>query len=119
MKVLKVARDGTQTTRLTARGAIAVTATHGAQGRACLAPKHTKQVAVQARPSSTALCGAPHVVRPAPPRSMRANLRHAAQRHDREGSIAEPPGPERAPTETSPVQSNLRRMQRINSQDER
>eukprot|EP00964_Phaeocystis_antarctica_P103383 scaffold68671_cov54-Phaeocystis_antarctica.AAC.1 len=38
MEVLKVARYGTQTTRLTARGAIAVTATHGAQGRACLAP---------------------------------------------------------------------------------
>ena len=35
MEVLKVERDGAQTTRLTARGAIAVTATHGAQGHQC------------------------------------------------------------------------------------
>eukprot|EP00964_Phaeocystis_antarctica_P053448 scaffold31365_cov51-Phaeocystis_antarctica.AAC.1 len=49
------------------------------------------------RPSSTALCGAPHIVRPAPPRSMRTHVRHAAKRHDREGSIAEPPGPEERP----------------------
>ena len=45
-------------------------------------------------PTSTALCGAPHIVRPAPPRSVRTNRRHAAERHDREGSLAEPPGPE-------------------------
>ena len=56
MEVLKVARDGTQTTRLTARGAIAVTATHGAQGRTCLAAKHTKQVARQAAAHQALLC---------------------------------------------------------------
>ena len=56
MEVLKVARVGTQTTRLTARGAIAVTATHGAQGRTCLAAKHTKQVARQAAAHQALLC---------------------------------------------------------------
>ena len=56
MEVLKVARDGTQTTRLTARGAIAATATHGNPGRACLAPKHTKQVALQAAAHQALLC---------------------------------------------------------------
>ena len=56
MEVLKVARDGAQTTRLTARGAIAVTATHGAQGRTCLAAKHTEQVARQAAAQQALLC---------------------------------------------------------------
>ena len=56
MEVLKVARDGAQTTRLTARGAIAVTATHGAQGHPCLAAKHTEQVARQAATQQALLC---------------------------------------------------------------
>ena len=56
MEVLKVARDGAQTTRLTARGAIAVTATHGAQGHQCLAAKHTEQVARQAAAQQALLC---------------------------------------------------------------
>ena len=56
MEVLKVARDGTQTTRLTARGAIAVTATHGARGHPCLAAKHTEQVARQAATQQALLC---------------------------------------------------------------
>jgi len=56
MEVLKVASDGAQTTRLTARGAIAVTATHGAQGHQCLAAKHTEQVARQAAAQQALLC---------------------------------------------------------------
>ena len=42
-------------------------------------------------PTSTALCGAPHIARLASPRSMRTDHRHAAERHDRERSLAEPP----------------------------
>eukprot|EP00964_Phaeocystis_antarctica_P023633 scaffold13199_cov59-Phaeocystis_antarctica.AAC.2 len=56
MEVLKVARDGTQTMRLTARGTIAVTATHGARGHPCLAAKHTEQVARQAAAHQALLC---------------------------------------------------------------
>eukprot|EP00964_Phaeocystis_antarctica_P080705 scaffold50412_cov33-Phaeocystis_antarctica.AAC.1 len=48
---------------------------------------------------------------------MRANLRHAAKRHDREGSIAEPPA--RKSAHRNIASNNLRRLQRINSQDER
>ena len=49
---------------------------------------------------------------------MRANLHRAAQRHDREGSVAEPTGPEER-AHRNIASNNLRRMQRINSQDER
>ena len=56
MEVLLVAHDGTQTTRLTVRGAIAVSATHGARGCPCLAAKHTTQVARQGAAQQALLC---------------------------------------------------------------
>ena len=92
MEVLKVARDGAQTTRLTARGAIAVTATHGAQGHPCLAAKHTQQVARQA-PAHQALLCAEHLTSCALHRpdlceqivvTLSSRCRHAAERASEE-----------------------------------
>ena len=99
MEVLKVARDGAQTTRLTARGAIAVTATHGAQGHQCLAAKHTEQVARQAAAQQALLCAEHLASCAAQPRY--ANRSSSRCRHRNVAS------------------NNLRRLQRINSQDER
>ena len=92
MEVLIVARDGAQTTRLTARGSIAVTATHGAQGHPCLAAKHTQQVARQA-PAHQALLCAEHLTSCALHRpdlceqivvTLSSRCRHAAERASEE-----------------------------------
>ena len=70
------------------------------------------------RPPRTALCRAPHIVRHAPSRSVRTDRRHAAERHDRKRPLAEPPCPkERSPNDVA--SNNLRRLQRINSQEVR
>ena len=118
MEVLKVAHDGAQTTCLTARGAIAVTATHGAQGHPCLAAKHTDQVARQAAAQQALLC-AEHLTscalhRPDLCEPIVVTLPNATTARD-----LSPSRPVRKSAHRNVASNNLRRLQRINSQDER
>ena len=118
MEVLKVAHDGTQTTRLTARGAIAVTATHGARGQPCLAAKHTTQVARQAAAQQALLC-AEHLSscalhRPDLCEPIVVTLPNATTARD-----LSPSRPARKSAHRNVASNNFRRLQRINSQDER
>ena len=118
MEVLKVAHDGAHTTRLTARGAIAVTATHGAQGHSCLAAKHTEQVARQAA-AQQALLFAEHLTscalhRPDLCEPIVVALPNATTARD-----LSPSHPARRSAHRNVASNNLRRLQRINSQDER
>ena len=118
MEVLKVARDGTQTTRLTARGAIAVTATHGTQGHPCLAAKHTEQVARQAAAHHALLC-AEHLIscamhRPDLCEQIAVTLPNATTARD-----LSPSRPARKSAHRNVASNNLRRLQSINSQEVR
>ena len=118
MEVLKVARDGTQTTRLTARGAIAVTATHGTQGHPCLAAKHTEQVARQAAAHHALLC-AEHLIscalhRPDLCEQIVVTLPNATTARD-----LSPSRPARKSAHRNVASNNLRRLQSINSQEVR
>jgi hypothetical protein len=118
VEVLKVAHDGTQTTRLTARGAIAVTATHGARGQPCLAAKHTTQVARQAAARQALLC-AEHLSscalhRPDLCEPIVVTLPNATTARD-----LSPSRPARKSAHRNVARNNFRRLQRINSQDER
>ena len=118
VEVLKVAHDGTQTTRLTARGAIAVTATHGARGQPCLAAKHTTQVARQAAAQQALLC-AEHLSscalhRPDLCEPIVVTLPNATTARD-----LSPSRPARKSAHRNVASNNFRRLQRINSQDRR
>ena len=118
MEVLKVARDGAQTTRLTARGAIAVTATHGARGHPCLAAKHTEQVARQAAAHHALLC-AEHLIscamhRPDLCEQIAVTLPNATTARD-----LSPSRPARKSAHRNVASNNLRRLQSINSQEVR
>ena len=116
MEVLKVARDGAQTTRLTARGAIAVTATHGTQSHPCLAAKHTEQVARQAAAHHALLC-AEHLIscamhRPDLCEQIVVTLPNATTARD-----LSPSRPARKSAHRNVASNNLRRLQSINSQE--
>ena len=118
MEVLLVAQDGTQRARLTARGAIAVTATHGTRGCPCLAAKHTTQVARHGAAEQALLC-AEHLISQAARRPdlcepIIATLPNATTARD-----LSPSRPARKTTHRNVASNNLRRLQRINSQDTR